>query len=146
MPRCCEGSLCRHSELGLHSSHGAIKNFPDCGQKIHDPCAMCHPWRRRRTEQDDRLSRMFRCTQIVAGSDSLLISRRLPTSNLWRNPSCQSRRQAPSLLSVLFNHRKIQLQPRNATRAYLAATCCTVWSEERISAICEGCSWKSGSV
>jgi arsenite methyltransferase len=39
MPRCCAGTECKHPELGLQSGDGGIKNCPDCGRKIHDPCS-----------------------------------------------------------------------------------------------------------
>jgi hypothetical protein len=53
MPHCCAGIFCKHPELGLHSGHGGIKNCPDCGEKIHDPCAII--------DEDAELSKMNVC-------------------------------------------------------------------------------------
>jgi hypothetical protein len=55
MPYCCAGIFCKHPELGLHSGHGGIKNCPDCGEKIHDPCAII--------DEDAELSKMNVCPE-----------------------------------------------------------------------------------
>ncbi len=39
MHRCCSGDRCEFPSLGLHGGPGGIKNCPDCGEKIHYPCA-----------------------------------------------------------------------------------------------------------
>jgi hypothetical protein len=51
MPLWCTGIHCgKHPELGLHGGHGGIKNCPDCGENIHDPCAI--------VDEDAGLSKM----------------------------------------------------------------------------------------
>jgi hypothetical protein len=55
MPYCCAGIHCKHPELGLHGGHGGIKNCPDCGEKIHDPCAII--------DEDAGLSKMNVCPE-----------------------------------------------------------------------------------
>jgi hypothetical protein len=40
MPPCCAGERCQFPSLGLHSVRGGIKKCPDCGEKIHDVCAV----------------------------------------------------------------------------------------------------------
>ncbi len=40
MPRCCAGERCKFPGLGLQGGPGGIKHCPDCGEQIHDVCAV----------------------------------------------------------------------------------------------------------
>jgi uncharacterized protein YukE len=85
MPHCCAGAFCKHPELGLHSSHGGIKNCPDCGEKIHDPCAVI--------DEDAELNEMYVCPDCFA-------ARKLPAE--YNVPTRGSARG--NTLSALADH------------------------------------------
>jgi hypothetical protein len=85
MPHCCAGIFCKHPELGLHSGHGGIKNCPDCGEKIHDPCAII--------DEDAELSKMNVCPECF--------SARKPPAE-YDFPTGSSARN--NMLSALANH------------------------------------------
>jgi hypothetical protein len=87
MPKCCAGNRCKHPELGLQSGDGGIKSCPDCGRKIHDPCAII--------DEEADLSKMNVCPDChdARNSKPAAIATPLIVDNPYKN---KKRKEPPS--------------------------------------------------